>query len=519
MTGVTKETGMQTFRGRAGWRAVIGAATIAVAAGTVVVAGTGPAAFAAEQAPAAPASQATITIDDAHPGGRLPGDFVGLSYEERELGVGSFDAGKGNLVNLFRTLGRSNVRISGNTLDRDTLWVPKGQQPPNPLPDWVQDVVTPTDIKRLDGFLRATGWKAEVGINVGRWDAALGADQAKSMFSILGPRLAAAECGNEPNSWVSKGFRPSGYGYPQYKPDWEACAAVVGNNRIAGPDTSSPTSTAAWVDSFAKDERDRINMIMIHNYSVSATATVADLLSPATNTKQMNAVAPELASAKAVNVPIRLDETNSAAGGGVAGMSDTYASALWAMDYSLQMAQAGFAGVNLHGGLGVCGAPLYNGKFQLYTPICAANDADEKAKIYKAMPEYYGLWMASQVGPGTFLPVNLSADRNIRAYAVRGDDGRTRIAVIQKDDPTTTPVHLDIKVGGRSRGVEVLRLTGTTLAGQDTAVQGRTVDRRGHLNARPDQARVRNGSVGIDLAGGSAVLITLDRDCGGRHFD
>jgi hypothetical protein len=513
MTGVMKETGMQTIRGRTGWRAAIGAATI------VIVSGAGQAAFAAEPAPATPASQATIIVDDAPPGGRLPSDFVGLSYEERELGVGSFDAGKGNLVNLFRTLGRSNVRISGNTLDRDTLWVPKGQQPPSPLPDWVQDVVTPTDIKRLDGFLRATGWKAEVGINVGRWDAALGADQAKSMFSILGPRLAAAECGNEPNSWVGKGFRPSGYGYPQYKPDWEACAAAVGNNRIAGPDTSSPTSTAAWVDSFAKDERNRINMIMIHNYSVSATATVTDLLSPATNTKQMNAVAPELASAKAVNVPIRLDETNSAAGGGGAGMSDTYASALWAMDYSLQMVQAGFAGVNLHGGLGVCGAPLYNGKFQLYTPICAANDADEKAKIYKAMPEYYGLWMASQVGPGRFLPVNLSTDRNVRAYAVRGDDGRIRIAVIQKDDTTTAPVHLDIKVGGRSRGAEVLRLTGATLAGQDTAVQGRTVDRRGNLNVRPGRARVSGGSVGIDLAGGSAVLITLDRDCGGRHFD
>jgi hypothetical protein len=497
---VTKETGMQIIRGRVGWRAAIGAATV------MIVAGAGQAAFAAA---AAPASQATITIDGAHPAGRLPTDFVGLSYEERELGVGNFDATKGNLVNLFRTLGRSNVRISGNTLDRDTLWVPKGQQPPNPLPDWVQDVVTPADITRLDGFLRATGWKAEVGINVGRWDPALGADQAKSMFSILGPRLQAAECGNEPNSWVSKGFRPSGYGYPQYKPDWEACAAVVGNNRIAGPDTSSPTSTAAWVDSFAKDERNRINMVMIHNYSVSATATVTDLLSPATNTKQMNAVAPELASAKAVNVPIRLDETNSAAGGGVAGMSDTYASALWALDYSLQMAQAGFAGVNLHGGLGVCGAPLYNGKFQLYTPICAANDADEQAKVYKAMPEYYGLWMASQVGPGVFLPVNLSTDRNIRAYAVRGDDGRIRIAVIQKDDTTTGPVHLSIKVGGRNRGAEVLHLTGTALSGQKTAVQGKTIDRHGHLSARPDRVRVRGGSLGLDLAGGSAVVITL----------
>ena len=49
---------------------------------------------------------------------------------------------KGNAVALFRTLGRSNLRISGNQLDRDTLWVPAGQPAPDPLPSWVADIVT-----------------------------------------------------------------------------------------------------------------------------------------------------------------------------------------------------------------------------------------------------------------------------------------------------------------------------------------------------------------------------------------
>ena len=89
---------MQIIRGRVGWRATIGAATVMIAVGA------GQTAFGAA---AAPTSQATITLDGAHPAGRLPAGFVGLSYEERELGVGNFDATKGNLVNLFRTLGRS----------------------------------------------------------------------------------------------------------------------------------------------------------------------------------------------------------------------------------------------------------------------------------------------------------------------------------------------------------------------------------------------------------------------------
>src|SRR5262249_45176846 len=102
-----------------------------------------------------------ITVDTVHPGGRLAAAFVGLSFASRELGTGGFATRQGNLAALFRTLGRSNIRISGNTLDRDTLWVPAGQQPPSPLPDWVQDVVTPADIARLAGFLRETGWHTE----------------------------------------------------------------------------------------------------------------------------------------------------------------------------------------------------------------------------------------------------------------------------------------------------------------------------------------------------------------------
>jgi hypothetical protein len=484
------------------WRTAIGAATV-----IVTMTGTAQVALAAE-----PASTATITIDAAHPSGRLPSDFVGLSFEMRELGIGNLDPAKGNAAALFKTLGRSNVRISGNTLDRDTLWVPQGQQPPNPLPTWVNDVVTPTDIQRLKRLLQVTGWQTEVGINLGRWDPALGADQAKTMFAILGDKLVAAECGNEPDQWVGKGFRPAGYAYADYRKDWETCAAAVGDNRIAGPDTAGTSST--WAASLAADERAKLSMLTVHQYSAGPDASIATLLSPATVTAQLKSVSKNLAAAQAANLPMRIDEANSAFGGGVDGVSNTYASALWGLDYSMQMAQAGLAGINVHGGLGVCNDPIWNGKFQRYTPFCAATKADEDAKVYKAMPIYYGLWMARQMGAGKFVPLTLSTDRNVTAYAVKGDDGRTRVAVIQKDDTATAPVHLDIALGGHNRGAEVLRLTGANLGAEQTAVQGATVDRQGHLKPhRADQTRVRDGKLGLDIPAGSAVVITVDRDC------
>jgi hypothetical protein len=487
---------------------------VAVAAAALVAAGGQAALAAPVEAGEAPTA---ITVDPTHPFGKLPSDFVGLSYEERELAswcttgdcTGNFDARTGNLVALYRNLGRSNLRIGGNQLDRDTLWVPAGQQPPNPLPAWVKDIVTPADIAKLNQLLRETGWKAEVGINLAHYDPALAADEARNLFAILGSRLSGAACGNEPNHYASNGYRPAPYGFAEHKKDWEACADVVGSSRMAAPDLSSPTGTADWFNQFAQAEHDRINMLTIHNYT--GAKTVTELLSPAVRASELSNVAPQLSTAQSLHVPIRLDETNSAVGGGVAGVSDVYASALWAMDYNLVMAQAGFSGLNFHSGFGVCGAPLFNGRFQRYTPICAANDQDAQAKIYKAMPEYYGLYMATRMGSGAFLPVTVSSAHNITAYAVRGDDGHTRIAVIDKDPTTGTPVPVSIAVGGHGGNASVLHLTGQSLDSADgVAIQGATVDRQGHVSPCPDHVRVHDGTVSLNLAAGSAVVITLD---------
>jgi len=69
-----------------------------------------------------------------------------------------------------------------------------------------------------------------------------------------------------------------------------------------------------------------------------------------------------------------------------------------------------------------------------------------------------------------------------------------------------------VAVGGRNRGAGVITMTGTSLTGVDTAVQGATVDSAGRLKpGKPTQALVRNGNLSLDLAAGSAAVITLDR--------
>lgn len=462
----------------------------------------------ATAAPAA-AGGATVTVDPRQPGGRLPADLVGLSFEMRELGVGNLDARRGTMAQLLRTLGPGNIRISGNTLDRDGIWLPAGQALPDPQPEWLQHVVTPADIERLDGFLHATGWRAEVGINLARWDPVAAADQARVLRRVLGPRLVAAECGNEPDQWVGKGFRPAGYGYGDYLKDFESCAAAVGPQLpLAGPDAASPSTT--WAAGLARDTDGRLGMMMLHQYAMDPTGTMDRLLSPQTYASQLRSITANLDAAKALGIPLRVDETNSAWGGGIDGVSNRHGSALWAMDYSLELGQAGVAGLNFHGGLGVCDAPIWNGKWQLYTPICAPGKAAELAQIYRVQPIYYGLWMARQVGPGRFLPVTLTTGRNLTAYAVQGDDGKLRLAVISKEDPSAGPVHVDLSVGGGNGAARVLTMTGGSLTGVDTAVQGARVDSAGRLSpGRGARVPVRSGKLTLDLPAGSAAVITV----------
>jgi hypothetical protein len=451
---------------------------------------------------------ATLAIDYAHPAGRLAQDAVGLSFEVRELGIGNLDPERGNVTAMFRTLGPSNVRVGGNTLDRDTLWIPGSALPPDPKPDWVQSILTPNDIKRFRDLLDRTGWTSIVAVNAGRPDLPRITDEAKALQRILGRKLVALGCGNEPDQWLGRGYKTAPFDYPQYHADWAACADATGSTKLSGPDTAGTGST--WAANLAADETARMKVLTVHQYASGPTITIDQLLGPSQTAAQLRSVAPNLAAANAHGLPIRIDEANSAFSGGVDGVSNRYASALWVIDYGLSMAQAGVAGVNIHGGLGVCNEPIWNGFFQRYTPFCAANKAYELAQVYKAMPIYYGIWMARQMGPGRFLPLQLSSTRNITAYAVRGDDGRTRIALVEKDQTSAAPVQVTLNVGGPTRGAKVLRMTGTSLADVPTAVQGATVDIAGKLKpGPPDSVGVRDGSLTVSVAAGSAAIITL----------
>jgi hypothetical protein len=121
------------------------------------------------------------------------------------------------------------------------------------------------------------------------------------------------------------------------------------------------------------------------------------------------------------------------------------------------------------------------------------------------MPIYYGIWMARQLGSGRFLPVGIDST-SISAYAVKGDDGHTRIALVQKG---TTPVNVTLPVGAGRRSASVLTMTGAGLDQEAAAVQGATVDAAGRFRPVPSRVPVTGGKLTLTVAAGSAVVVTL----------
>ncbi len=162
-------------------------------------------------------------------------------------------------------------------------------------------------------------------------------------------------------------------------------------------------------------------------------------------------------------LPLRLTEMNSVTCDGRPGVSDSFATALWAPDALFELLRAGVDGVNVH-----LHADAINAAFLL------------RGNGLRARPLLYGLIMfARTLGPGAQLvPLRLNAPRapHLKAWAVRT---RTELRVLLIDKGRrSTSVLLRIP-GTASASVERLSApserspTGVTLAGQQLGADAR----------------------------------------------
>jgi len=370
----------------------------------------GAAAVAALIATAVPAGaevQAAATVNlTVHPGdgAQLRDDYIGLSFEANVLAGTAFSSG--TLAQYMRTLGPGVIRFGANFVDL-SFWTSKGEK----APSWAVATITPADLQRLRTLADAADWKVILGVNLKHPDPARAGDEAAHAKSILGDRLLAMEIGNEPNYY-------SGYSPAKFWTDFLAYRKAM-NVPLVGPSPGRVDAAKTWLADFAgrvKAGGVDIAALTTHYYPACAkteTVTISSLLSTKYRDNEQARAQLLADHARSLGVPGLLDEANSVSCEGKDGVSDRYASALWAVDTELNVAQTGVRGMYFHSAIARCGAP--KPLYKAYTPFCAATDADAAAGRLRAQPEYYGLLMLQQVGTGYFQKVDNSDVARLRA--------------------------------------------------------------------------------------------------------
>jgi hypothetical protein len=224
-----------------------------------------------------------------------------------------------------------------------------------------------------------------------------------------------------------------------------------------------------------------------HVLSENASAGIAERLRPAIELSHR------------AGLPFRLTEINSVTCGGKRGVSDTFATALWAPDALFALLRAGVDAVNVH-----VRARAVNAAFSL------------SGRGLLAHPLLYGLMLFDRaLGPGARLvPTRLAlaarAGRGVhmKVWAVRVSGGGLQVLLINKG---THSISVDLRVPAigpaaveRLLAPSVYARAGVTLAGQQVGT-----DARWHGKLRRETVRPGRNGYGITVPRMSAALVQL----------
>lgn len=461
---------------------------------------------------AQPTVSARLIIQPERNGYPIPRDFLGLSYESAQLAHPDyFSSQNKDLAGFLSALGPKGVlRIGGNTSEYAT-WTPNPTSRVNAqIPDAVNPdqghkpaqptQTTPQAIRNLKEFVEMADWRVIYGLNLGKGTPQQAAEEAAYVYKTLGDRLICLQIGNESDLFHKNGLRPPGYNYAAFAKDWQsfhdAIKKRVPKVKFAGPDTAV---TAVWVEEFARQFQYEIMLLTTHYYAegppTDPAMTIQRLLSP--NPRWDAGVARIRQAMAQSQLPFRLSEVNSCYGGGKAGVSNTFASALWALDLMFQLLSFGASGLNFH-----------TGGYGWYAPVVGTLQ-----KGFSARPEYYALRLFSQLLGGRMVVSQLDAAEAgplFVSYALKNAQGKLQSVAINKDEHRT--VKLTIQASQPAGKIAVQRLTAPSLQDESNVTfAGAKVGPDGQWKAaRVEHFPVTNGTAECLVPAASAALLSWE---------
>ena len=527
-----------------------------------------------EEAGAAPQADASVQIDPSPRKGRdVPTHFGGFSIEwtliERYMGPNA----RPGFARLLANLDSGVLRIGGGSQDN----VPFDAAAPN-----TNAVITPGDVAAVRSTLDLAnagsedrpGWATILGTGTApqplrpvatpdnaRRFTAQGVEP--SFGDAAGRRmLAGIELGNEPDlNWpvaipgnVTNYLNAFGaYSQPDITKDFP----------VLGPNTSE--QIAPW--QAMKAGNPLLGIRYFHHwpsildfeapimkqkegsFPVSANDHYYPFARACTNDPYRCATIPRLLSderrddfgyqvythasqAAERGVDYRVEETSTAAGRGAPGVSNTAASATWALDHMFNAAcpqppddpganatcQVGAAGINLHNAelnrffFPAEGNAYYNAVNYDPTP-----DEDNIGSP-TAAPGYYAMLFFAKLAQGAddLLPVPVDAPgpggAMVKAWQVRGERSERRLFLINKGQG---PVTVDVEAPDAK--LELDRMSpfdptgaGRTLDAPDVRIDGQPVGPEGQWpGLRPTEVRTHGRHAPIAIGAGEAVVVTM----------
>lgn len=356
---------------------------------------------------------ARVAVD--RPRGLVESDAIGLSFESSLLARSDvFDARNDSLVALIRALAPAGViRIGAN----DSEFCRWTRDPAARIAPPFRWLIRPGAIDRLAGFLDACGWRLIYGVNLGHGEPARAADEAAYVTRRLGERLMALQVGNEPDLYAHNGLRADGYSVSQCLDEWRRYVAAIRRRvpdaPIAGPDVAYG---ADWVDAFARRAAHELRFASCHHYATGPAedprVDIASMLAPLP--QWLDRVAAIAADA---GLRWRITEGNSCYNHGKRGVSDTLASALWAIDTLFEIARRDCLGFCFHCGPG-----------RPYTVV----DLDPASGRWQPRPIYYGLQLAAQALGAQLVQVE-GGDDGLRLHAGVAASGAVSVIAVNVD--------------------------------------------------------------------------------------
>jgi hypothetical protein len=449
----------------------------------------------------------SVAVDRSHPRAPVPRDFLGLSFEASALPEVAGYAAGGDLVGLLRSLGPGVLRFGGVSADHTTAWA----EPGSALPAWASSRLEAGALRGLAKLAAESGWHVLLTIGLGHYEPQAAAWEAAAAKAALGKSLEAIELGNEPDAYAGHELRPEPWSFVEYSAQVaayrSAIEAAAPGIPLAGPDVTGSGAFESWGLGEAIDQRPAL--LTGHHYPLRCSElpapTITHLLSVQTQDKEQASLERYTSISRASEIPLRLDETNSVSCGGVAGVSDTFASALWAVGYIARAMSMGVSGINFHDLPANC---------EGYSPVCAPTPEDLATGALVAQPDWYALLLARALIGDRPLSMtrSLPGRPNVEVMTLLAGNGSLHAVIVDDDPPGAQGAAVSLRVGSGFTGASVLSLTAPSPAALSGVRLGRrVVGADGSWSAPARLPRVPNvdGAITVKVPPSSAALVSV----------